>query len=227
MFKDQIILIADPRITSIPIIENNEPMIDLRDQFTINYFERRYNSDYTKIRKSVYEKLLKAQNLLPEKLKLCIYEGYRSLKRQNSLFQERFRQNIKLYKDLDFKEVFYETVKLVSPVRNFDGSENIPPHSTGGAIDIYLIDNQGTLIDMGIHPEDAYLDTTGEVILTNSENISTNAKNNRKIMSEAMIKAGFINYATEYWHWSYGDRYWAYHVEQKHAIYGLADFIKN
>jgi hypothetical protein len=32
-----------------------------------------------------------------------------------------------------------------------------------------------------------------------------------------------INYPTEWWHYSYGDRYWAYHQNQPHAIYGPAD----
>ena len=33
----------------------------------------------------------------------------------------------------------------------------------------------------------------------------------------------FANYPTEYWHWSYGDRYWAYHKGEDHAIYSSMD----
>ena len=46
------------------------------------------------------------------------------------------------------------------------------------------------------------------------------AQKNRKIMSEVLTKVGFVNYPTEYWHWSYGDRYWAYHKQQPFALYG-------
>lgn len=35
-----------------------------------------------------------------------------------------------------------KTLRLISPVVSQDGSHNIPPHSTGGAIDIYLVDAQ-------------------------------------------------------------------------------------
>jgi len=35
-----------------------------------------------------------------------------------------------------------------------------------------------------------------------------------------MTVAGFVNYPTEWWHWSYGDRYWAYATHRSAAIYG-------
>ena len=34
-----------------------------------------------------------------------------------------------------------------------------------------------------------------------------------------MKKAGFVNYPPEWWHWSYGDRYWAAALNKKFAIY--------
>jgi len=38
-------------------------------------------------------------------------------------------------------------------------------------------------------------------------------------MSDALIQQGFVNYPTEYWHWSYGDKYWAFIKQQPYAIY--------
>jgi D-alanyl-D-alanine dipeptidase len=37
---------------------------------------------------------------------------------------------------------------------------------------------------------------------------------------DAMRAAGFVNYPTEWWHWSYGDRYWAYLLGKPAAIFG-------
>ena len=34
-----------------------------------------------------------------------------------------------------------------------------------------------------------------------------------------MTGAGFVNYPTEWWHWSYGDRYWALQSGQRVARY--------
>ncbi len=31
---------------------------------------------------------------------------------------------------------------------------------------------------------------------------------------------GWSNYPTEWWHWSYGDRYWALTLGRSHAIFG-------
>jgi len=41
-----------------------------------------------------------------------------------------------------------------------------------------------------------------------------------------MQSQGFINYPTEWWHFSYGDRYWAYHQQASYAIYGSYEEIK-
>ena len=51
-----------------------------------------------------------------------------------------------------------------------------------------------------------------------SKNISDTAKANRKILIDNMEKVGFTNYPTEWWHWSYGDCYWAF-INNSNAIY--------
>ena len=42
---------------------------------------------------------------------------------------------------------------------------------------------------------------------------------NRALLIELMSAAGFVNYGTEWWHWSYGDRYWAYNRGEPAARY--------
>jgi D-alanyl-D-alanine dipeptidase len=37
-----------------------------------------------------------------------------------------------------------------------------------------------------------------------------------------MRATGFVNYPTEWWHWSYGDRYWAYALGKRIAFFGAA-----
>lgn len=217
----QTILIADPRILAIPVKENHEELIDLKNQNQIAYGpspEIPNNNDYTKLRKSVYEKLILAQSYLPSGIKLCLYEGYRSLSLQEKLFSNRYNKIKKLHSNWSHEQIFIETTKIVSPVTNLDGSNNIPPHSTGGAIDIYLIDANGKYLDMGMHPADEVGDDDS-ISRTDSVNISSKAAKNREIMSQVLLKVGFVNYPTEYWHWSYGDRYWAFYKQESTAIY--------
>jgi len=214
--------IADERILSIPIKENHEPLVDLKNQSQILFGpspEIPNNENYTKMRRSIYEKLLEAQKALPSHLKFCLYEAYRSLQLQEQLFNERYELLKKTYPHWEHSTLFYETIKLISPVMNLDGSKNIPPHSTGAAIDIYLIDLERNIIDMGIETKDWMTDTDGSLSKTNSFKISESAKQHREIMCHALESAGFVNYPLEYWHWSYGDRYWAYEKNQPYAIY--------
>lgn len=222
----QTISIVNPQVLSIPIQENNDPLIDLKDQNKISFGpspEIPNNMEYTKIRRTVYEKLLEAQNTLPNNLKFCLYEGYRSLKLQEKLFNDRYIFLQQAYPDWQHEQLFQETTKMVSPVINFDGSCNIPPHSTGAAIDIYLVNKQGDIVDMGINVADWMKDIDGSISQTNSTKISDKAKEHRLIMSRALNDVGFINYPREYWHWSYGDRYWAYHMGMKFAFYNTVE----
>lgn len=221
--QQSITLIADPKVLAIPIIENGDPLVDLIDQAAIDYGpspEIPNNTDYTKMRNTVYDKLIQAQSLLPQGVRFCLYECYRSLELQKTLYENRYKIIEHHHPDWNEEQLFYETTKMVSPIINLDGSRNIPAHSTGGAIDIYLIDEKGDPLDMGIHPKDWMQDEMGVLSLTNSTCISSQAQKNRQMMNQVLAAVGFANYPTEYWHWSYGDCYWAYQTRNPHAIYG-------
>lgn len=219
---DKIVLIADPAVLAIPIIENQEPLIDLSLHKEIVFGPSPVvpnNTNYTKMRTTVYNKLKEAQALLPDGLKFCLYEAYRSLDLQQKIFDDRYCQLKKENPTKTHEQLFIETTKFASPVINLDGSKNVPPHSTGAAVDVYLIDHTGKAVDMGIHLDDTYQDLDGTYCKTDSNAISEQAKAYRKIMAKALTSVGFINYPTEYWHWSYGDRYWAHQTQQKNALY--------
>ena len=110
---------------------------------------------------------------------------------------------------------YQEAAKFVSPF-----IDNIPTHATGAAIDISLFSvNNKKLIDMGkfdviFGPNDQQE--------TFSENTSEDQSNNRLMLLSAATRAGLVNYGFEWWHYSYGDKMWAYVKKQKAAIYGLA-----
>ncbi|MFE5096719.1 dipeptidase [Streptomyces sp. NPDC056638] len=50
--------------------------------------------------------------------------------------------------------------------------------------------------------------------------ISVRARTNRATLGGALSTAGLINYGTDWWHWSFGDRYWALQTQQPAALYG-------
>lgn len=55
---------------------------------------------------------------------------------------------------------------------------------------------------------------------TQADNISDQARTHRDILSTTLTAAGLVNYPTEWWHWSYGDRYWALETGAAVAHYG-------
>ena len=54
---------------------------------------------------------------------------------------------------------------------------------------------------------------------TNSNKITAIKKKNRKFLVNIMQKHDFVNLESEWWHWSYGDKYWAAKKNRKFAIY--------
>jgi D-alanyl-D-alanine dipeptidase len=206
-------------IKQVPIQENGEPLVDLREQNVIAY-KASYlleNPDCTKVRRAVYEKLCLAQQRLPSGLRFEFNIGLRSLEVQKKIFDEVYEKLQKEHPTLSHKELFDETSKLVAPVKNWNGDINVPPHSTGGAIDIVLIDSQGNPVDMGEDPNDPF---NQEIIRTDSTSISLEARKARDTMGRALSSVGFVNYPGEFWHWSYGDRRWAFETQAKCSIYG-------
>jgi D-alanyl-D-alanine dipeptidase len=89
----------------------------------------------------------------------------------------------------------------------------------GAAVDLTLVDGGGAELPMGTEvnadPEDG-----NRACHTDAPEIPAQARANRRLLSAALGTAGFVNYPTEWWHWSYGDRYWAFRTGRAVARYG-------
>lgn len=223
-----IIYITDPKILAVPIVECGEPLVDIK-----NYSDLLYGPPpeceltvfhYTKMRESVFERLCAAQKELPKAWRFRLYEGFRTISVQKMLFDQEYERMRARFPDKNQDFLFQETTRLVSPVINCDGSSNIPAHNTGGAIDIEVLIGESELLDMGMTAKSWVL-VDPDLCLTKSPLINPGVQHNRHFLCDLMQAYGFINYPTEWWHFSYGDRYWAYHKKMQQAIYGSADSV--
>lgn len=165
--------------------------------------------DTCMLRDGVIKRLLKAKSFLPKDMKFKIVDGYRPLTAQKLIYK-------KLFSDIKKKHPVWSKDKIEAETDKFiaDPSKVMPPHSTGGAIDLSIVDRNGKEIDMG-----TIVNYSGYKSAANAKGISEKAVKNRRILSRAMSKVGFINYEREWWHWSYGDWRWAA-KKNKNAIYG-------
>jgi D-alanyl-D-alanine dipeptidase len=95
-----------------------------------------------------------------------------------------------------------------------------PPHSTGAAVDITLIDAQAQLLDMG-----SMIDELSERSQPDYYSQSTNLQERtydqrRELLNEIMTQSGFIRHPGEWWHFSLGDQMWAWQSKTAIAYYG-------
>ncbi len=95
------------------------------------------------------------------------------------------------------------------------------PHVTGGAVDLTISYN-GIPLALGTDFDEftpaAATDWYETHAVKGADAVLI--RDLRRMFGNAMLKAGFAPYQQEWWHWSYGDRYWAYQQHQPHAIYG-------
>ncbi|HEY5337779.1 MAG TPA: M15 family metallopeptidase [Rhizomicrobium sp.] len=99
------------------------------------------------------------------------------------------------------------------------------PHSTGGAVDLTLRWIGGDQLWMGslfddataIAHRDHFEIATAPLGFSDEE-----ARANRRLLHWLMSDAGFTGYYEEWWHFSYGDQYWAELSGAPAALYGLA-----
>ncbi len=216
---DSLRFVSDSELIKIPIKDNGESMVCVKN-FVPEMLIRtpKYIKDEGKIfveqasmvRIGVAKRLKIAQGLLSRDYRLLIRSGYRSLAIQKKIYQNTFEKTKKSHPDWNLDKLKEEVSKFVAPI------DIVPSHSTGGAVDVSIIGPDGKQLDMGTRIGQ---DTGIEKTRTDSIKISKIACKNRKLLIRIMTTAGFINYPTEWWHWSYGDRYWAAILKKRYSIY--------
>jgi D-alanyl-D-alanine dipeptidase len=217
MNEPEIVLISDSRVSSLPIQGIEEPWVDLATDFPQLKCDaneptvQKYSDNSFQVRREVARRLVQAQTTLPKGVFLEIKECYRPLWVQRKFWVSYSNFLKGKYPEMSLEQINDEAAKYIAPL-------HVAPHSTGGAVDLVLVDDQGQPLDMGTSFNASPAKTENRTF-TNSKDISMKAQRNRQMLVQAMTEAGFVNYPTEWWHWSYGDQYWAYSFRKAEALY--------
>jgi D-alanyl-D-alanine dipeptidase len=197
------VLLSDPRITQIHWADDGEPLVDLRDVVGLRLDRRLADpiGAYAHLRRGVVRRLLAAQNMLSSGLELLVVEGYRPPVLQRRYFDAYATELGVTHPDWEPSRRHFEASKFVSP-------PEVAPHGTGGAVDLTLCTNSGVELDLGT-PINASPEASFGKCYTASADISPEARELRRVLGDALSAAGLVNYPTEWWHWSYGERYWS------------------
>ena len=208
------ILLSDRRIAAVPVADTGEALIDLRriPELLVDSRLADPAGSYALMREEAAERLLAAQRALPEGLRFLVVEAYRPLGLQAAYFAE-YRDELRAaHPQWTDDRLHTEASKYVSP-------PDVAPHSTGGTVDLTLCTEDGRELDLGT-PVNASPLASADACFTGSPGIPAPARRRRGVLSAALAGAGLVNYPTEWWHWSFGDRYWALATGAVRTRYG-------
>ncbi|MFI7692204.1 M15 family metallopeptidase [Nonomuraea sp. NPDC049655] len=211
-----VVLISDPRVSAVPVRECGEPLADVRGRLRVDTRLADADGAYAHLRAGLLDRLERAESSLPDGFHLLIVEGYRPIATQRRIFEGYREELLTTYPDMSPDESFIAASRYVSPVE-------VAPHTAGAAVDLTLCAPDGTEYDMGTQVNDNP-EESGGACYTAAAGIPAQARAHREILAAALEPVGLVNYPTEWWHWSYGDRYWAMSTGAPAALYGPAPF---
>lgn len=201
----------------IIIKDNQEPLVNLRKtcpKVSIEIPKKILKRHGPYIRKTIAKMLNQAQRSLPKGMRLLIGEGWRPAWYQKQIYHSLIKKLSTQYPKWNEKRIIREVNKYVAPWKGKYASG----HMTGAAVDIRIIGKNGKKLPM-VSKKLSYQESAK----TYSKRLPNYLRKNREILIKAMTKAGFSNYPKEFWHWSYGDYWWARRKKRKVAIYGIVN----
>ncbi|MEW1656004.1 M15 family metallopeptidase [Streptomyces sp. NPDC093707] len=207
------ISLSDPQVARVPVRDCGEPLAEVAAlaPVTLDPRERDTAGAYGRARAGVCARLRTAAAALPEGFGLLVIEGHRSGAEQARRFA-RYEDRVRAAGHTDPVEVRRRAAAFVSPVE-------VAPHCAGAALDLTLVDARGVELDMGC-PVNGHRTGAERLCPLHAPDLSDTAQRNRTLLARALTDAGFVNYPSEWWHWSYGDRYWALLTGAAAAVYG-------
>ena len=177
----------------------------------------------------IREKVFKLLGVAQERLsslkagyKIKIFDAYRPVSVQKFMIEYDMQRASQEIYNTPFEELSHEKeLKIRKKIAHFwsplseDIALNPPPHSTGGALDLTIVDERGKELDMGTEIDELTEASASDYFDAQTE--ENLYKKNRKLLSEIMSAAGFTQLPTEWWHFSYGDQIWAVDESDKKA----------
>jgi zinc D-Ala-D-Ala dipeptidase len=193
---------SDPAVAAVAVRETGEPLLALDPGF---------GPARARVRAGLAARLAVAQHRLPAGLALKVLEGHRTVQSQRAVVAA-YRAVVEAeHPDADEQRLVDLTSRYVAPVA-------VAPHVAAAAVDLTLVDADGVELDLGT-PVDATPEQSQGRCFTAAD-LPPAARAHRDLLCEVLSGAGLVNYPTEWWHWSFGDRYWAVVTGAPAALYG-------
>lgn len=208
----------------IGIEECGEPLVEIPHRFFPRFEPHPYQSlgaPYGNVspffaRKGAVERLEGAQRELQRRhagLQLKIFDAFRPHAVQQFMV-DFTAARLARERGLDFPAAAHDEresiLRAVYSIwaRPSDDPALPTPHSTGGAIDLTLVDAGGAELRMGGAIDEISARSLPNYYRLKSGKDFTHYHSNRELLCSVMESAGFRRLSHEWWHFSYGDQMW-------------------
>lgn len=181
------------------------------------------------LRQGVVKSLITAQNYLQQHYQgwsLKIFDAYRPIAVQQFMVNYTFSQVVRT-EGLNPQELTEQQRQtILEKVYQFwavpsNDLTTPPPHSTGSAVDVTLVDESNLTVDMGSDIDELSRRSYPDFFANSTNPIERQYNEYRQLLSRVMNHAGFERHPYEWWHYSLGDQMWAW-LQNQQKIDNLA-----
>lgn len=217
----------------IPISECGEPLVRIPlELFAVEsphayqklgapYSLSKADSPYY-LRQGVIDRLIAAQNYLQQQhpgWKILVFDAYRPLEVQQfmvdyTLAELAKSQGYPLPVPADKRPALLEQVYQFWTLPSLDPATP-PPHSTGAAVDVSLVDKNNQPIEMGSPIDEISARSYPDYFANSHDPKEQRYHQNRQILKQSLFSAGFKQHPNEWWHFCLGDQMWAWLTNQE------------
>ncbi len=210
----------------IPICDRNEPLVPIpRDRFALvqpHPYQMLgapygHQSPYF-LRLGVLAALADAQDQLQQKCpgwRMQVFDAFRPVAVQQFMVEHTLAEQARargwvaeMLTAAQRDEVMAEVVQFWAMPS--DDPATPPPHSTGAALDVTLIDATGSVVDMGSPIDEVSPRSHPDHFAHRTTPADQALHAHRTLLNQVMMAAGFRRHPNEWWHFSLGDQLWAW-----------------
>ncbi len=220
----------------IPIIECGEPLVPIAlEKFAVEspHPYQKLGAPYGKLapyylRFSVLDSLITAQTKLQQLRRgwhIQIFDAYRPVEVQQFMVDYTFTtalqaQGLTSQATAAQQQGIWEQVYQMWAVPSFN-PDTPPPHSTGAAVDVTLVDENGETVDMGGAIDELLARSHPDYYANATNPLEQQYHTHRQLLRDIMYSSGFRRHPLEWWHFSKGDQMWAWLCQQENPTHPI------
>ena len=199
------------------IVEDNSPLISLKDSGFNLVFEPSIKKDYRYlVREAVFDKIRRISERLDDEEKALIVRSvWRSFSHQRLLWQNRVdllqQENPEIHQQ-----------QIMEMAEYFIAPEGKSMHATGGSVDALIYDLKNDCV-MDFGTNDGLKIALSRRCYPFHPDITPRAKKNRELLIGLFEEEGCVCDIKEYWHFDFGNVIWAIEKSEAHARYGIIE----